>query len=215
MFTKIRTNEKGFTLIELLIVVAIIGILAAIAIPQFSQYRIRGYNSAANSDIRNMKIAEEAFVTDWQVYASTISCTAVTGTGCTGAPGVGAIIIGPGNATIAVAQYAIVALTYPSAATQMSFGLSSGVNGVISTTAATGANYVSYTAHTQGNTVYGADSDFTQLKQAGKSTTGTLVALNAATRGAGAALAAATVPTSTADAAAVADLLPATGWVDM
>ena len=81
MFTKIRTNEKGFTLIELLIVVAIIGILAAIAIPQFSQYRIRGYNSAANSDIRNIKIAQEAFVTDWQVYPSTAACTAVTGAG--------------------------------------------------------------------------------------------------------------------------------------
>ncbi len=63
-------NSKGFTLIELLIVVAIIAILAAIAIPQFSQYRIRGYNAAADSDLRNMKIALEAFKTDWQVYAN-------------------------------------------------------------------------------------------------------------------------------------------------
>src|SRR5512144_610398 len=64
-------NSKGFTLIELLIVVAIIAILAAIAIPQFSAYRIRGYNSAALADLRNARTAEEAFFSDWQVYAST------------------------------------------------------------------------------------------------------------------------------------------------
>ncbi len=67
MLQKIR-NRKGFTLIELLIVVAIIGILAAIAIPQFAAYRMRGYNSAANSDLRNGKTALEAFYADAQQY---------------------------------------------------------------------------------------------------------------------------------------------------
>jgi type IV pilus assembly protein PilA len=62
----LRTN--GFTLVELLIVVAIIGILAAIAIPMFSNYRGKAYNSAALSDIKNAKSSLEAFFSDNQMY---------------------------------------------------------------------------------------------------------------------------------------------------
>ena len=70
MLTKIRKklNKKGFTLIELMIVIAIIGILAAIAIPQFTNYRTKSYNSAAQADIRNSRTVLEAYFADAQIY---------------------------------------------------------------------------------------------------------------------------------------------------
>jgi prepilin-type N-terminal cleavage/methylation domain-containing protein len=54
MFQKMRGNKKGFTLIELMIVIAIIGILAAIAIPNFIAYRNKAFCSAAESDAKSI-----------------------------------------------------------------------------------------------------------------------------------------------------------------
>ena len=67
-----KKDEKGFTLIELMIVIAIIGILAAIAIPQFSAYRMKAYNSSAQSDVRNIATAQEAYFVDYSTYTSTV-----------------------------------------------------------------------------------------------------------------------------------------------
>jgi len=68
-------NTKGFTLIELLIVVVIIGLLAAIAIPKFANTRSKAYIAAMKSDLRNLVTAEESFFADSIKYSATTSCT--------------------------------------------------------------------------------------------------------------------------------------------
>jgi prepilin-type N-terminal cleavage/methylation domain-containing protein len=67
---RIRKNNKGFTLIELLIVVVIIGILAAIAIPRFSATKGKAFDAAAKTDLRNAMTAQEAYYSDFQVYTT-------------------------------------------------------------------------------------------------------------------------------------------------
>src|SRR5436190_18779442 len=69
-------NRKGFTLIELLIVVVIIGILAAIAIPKFANTKEKAYLASMKSDLRNLVSAVEAYFADSVKYSGTI------GAGC-------------------------------------------------------------------------------------------------------------------------------------
>jgi type IV pilus assembly protein PilA len=74
-----KKNQKGFTLVELLIVIAIIGILAAIAIPQFSAYRVRAYNATALADIKNAYTAGQAYFGDNPAGTATLDLIKAAG----------------------------------------------------------------------------------------------------------------------------------------
>jgi len=65
-------RKKGFTLIELLIVVVIIGILAAIAIPKFASTKQKAYTASMKTDLRNLVTAQEAYFSNASAYANAL-----------------------------------------------------------------------------------------------------------------------------------------------
>jgi len=65
-------RTRGFTLIELLTVLVVIGVLAVIAIPRFMNARHKGYLSALRSDLENFALVQEAYHSDYNIYANAV-----------------------------------------------------------------------------------------------------------------------------------------------
>ena len=93
-------NRKGFTLIELLIVVVIIGILAAIAIPKFANTKEKAVVASMKSDLRNMVTANEGFFSDNNDYAGSFGVAQVNGIG-----GAGVVAFSPTTGNVLLLNY--------------------------------------------------------------------------------------------------------------
>ena len=100
--TKFFRARKGFTLIELLIVVVIIGILAAIAIPKFANTKSKAYVTAMKSDLRNLVTAEEAFFSDSTYYTTGTNLVSRNGFKNSSGVGVPVVVTGAGYWTATV-----------------------------------------------------------------------------------------------------------------
>ena len=164
MIQKLRNNAKGFTLIELMIVIAIIGILAAIAIPQFMSYRVRANNTKA---IASAGVAKSALA----ALNSDIGCYGITTAGQTtliaavGGSGAGAPYLGSAGSIVAATATvagAMVTGTSPAAGGAISgvgTSIPSGIDIRVFTEGANNATYIIHAESMGGNRGFGVDGD--------------------------------------------------------
>jgi type IV pilus assembly protein PilA len=98
--SKALKSRTGFTLIELLLVVAIIGLLAAIAIPQFIAYRSRAIDTQMKADLKNAAMAMESYFAEFKVYPTSLGSISSMGFRQTTGVGLAISITSPSSFTL-------------------------------------------------------------------------------------------------------------------
>ena len=123
-------TRRGFTLIELLIVVVIIGILAAIAIPKFAATKDKAKLASVRTDLRNAETAEESYFSDYNVYGTVAQLQALSLIGLS--TGNTMSVTAATNGFTASASNSSISSTITSCKVQVGGGAASTVDGQIS-----------------------------------------------------------------------------------